>query len=115
MKHAESRLLRRRIWEELSSGKSRRDVIREYGVSIYFVERAIKEYGQPTGAARADPGSYPKATTFSIVADLVNTTDPLRVIGKRYSLSHQRVYQVYLSCKEAGIPVKERNRQDATA
>ena len=109
MTHKESRELRRKIWEAMSGGKSRSEVIREFGVSIYFVARAMSEYGHiPDSGQGVSVGGVTgtlKRSTFHIIAAMLNTKDSHSDIAKRFNVSKQRISQIHKSCVEAGIPV----------
>lgn len=105
MTHKESRELRRKIWEAMSGGKSRSEVIREFGVSIYFVARAMAEYGHIPDSGKSGVPGHLKRGTFHIIAALLNTKDSQSDIAKRFNVSRQRVNQIRESCLDAGIQV----------
>jgi hypothetical protein len=89
----------------VAGGESHGAVARRFGVGVSTVKDAVREFGGLT--VRPDSALL-KFDSYRVVADLVNTADPLGVVAERHRVSVQRVQQVYARCREAGVPVKVR-------
>jgi transposase-like protein len=76
------------------------DIAKELGIPEPTVANTLQEYGVSTNGH-----SYTELLegTYSIIADLVNTSDTLEAIGQRHGVTRERVRQIAVRCRKAGI------------
>lgn len=87
------------VVELLSQGKSIYDVMVATGLGHAFISAVATRHGynavEPSNAA------------WTILADLLNTSDTLERIGQRRGVSKQRVSQILQKAREHGIRVRD--------
>jgi hypothetical protein len=99
------RQIRKNIADDVLSGMTIKELCKKYKVSMHQVHMACKEHGvQPPLHIKL------QASTYSVIADLINTNKSFSQIGREKYITRQRVEQVYHRCKETGIPVKSRSK-----
>lgn len=79
----------------------------DFKVTEHLVRNACKEHKVKVPRTFAESIN---ASTYKVIAALINTTDTLTAIAIRHGLSPQRVDQIKTQCVEAGIKLKSRYR-----
>ncbi len=97
---------RRSAIAEFAKTHTKYETMNEFGVSKTCVRDAIKEHG----VSFKKDISMLSSNSFDVIALLINTEKSLLEIASDLHMTHQRVSQIYISCKKAGIPVKIRKR-----
>jgi len=96
MTHVERRERRNEIIRRVRSGEDRNDLAVEFGLSPSTIKGMISGHG--------DIGER----TFQIIADLINTEEPISNIAAKRGCSRQWIYTVVDRCKAVGITIKPR-------
>lgn len=105
MTHEERRARREAMAEDILRGESLGVVAATYGVSYGTACLANKLAG-----VRGIQGPGVKLSTFAILAKLLNSDASLTEIASEFSLTHQRVSQIYGAAIKAGIRVPRRRQ-----
>ena len=123
MTHAERAKRRRDVVDAVRNGSTIRDVAKRYQISASYVYQLCMLEGVPLPLSGRPPRPEPrcireikKATplgmnAYRVVAELINTEDSLREIGRNLEISPQRVCQIATRARQAGIPFAARNGQ----
>lgn len=77
----------------------------KHGVSLGTARAACRERGVPVPDLR----KIKMFRAYAVIADLCNTDLTTRQIAKARGISHQRVSQIFIESKKAGIPVRPRS------
>lgn len=88
----------------IEAGGTPQDVAKKMKISASTVYSQLRRSGRSVRNLRLP------ATAFHILADLLNTADTQAVISKRHGISQQRVYNVALAARRAGIKLPSRRR-----
>lgn len=91
----------------LEAGETLAAACRAEGLSYDTTYKYLKTRGVAVGRNNLKMLS---ASTFAILADLINTDKPMRLIAAERGRSVQRVAQLHQKAKAAGIPVRPRGR-----
>ena len=107
MKLDELRARRLLILDDLRQGMRAAAIAAKHGVSIGLVWKVGHIYGHSNW-------HHDSRRTFRILADLLNTSDVLRVIAQRHGVDHSRVQQIKMQARAAGIAVRIRLAEPTT-
>ena len=126
MTHAERAKRRRDVVDAVRNGSTIRDVAEQYQICTGYVYKLCMIEGValplPVRPPRPEPRcirKIKKATplgmnAYRVVAELINTEDSLREIGRNLEISPQRVCQIATRARQAGIPFATREKQAGT-
>jgi len=103
MTHEERRKRREDIRRSAMSGKALSEISAEFGLDYDYVKKVCR-------GIKTRHETHPKAaTSFEILADLLNTSQSLSEVARKFQVSRQRVHQIYKEACKAGIKVPQRN------
>ncbi len=106
--NAEQRATRRKeAAQAVVDGESKESICHRLGVSFQWLRDACRGNGVDVIHSRRTMS----VTTYSILADLLNTSDSVEVVAERCSVSRQRVHQVVCQARKAGIKFPHRGRR----
>jgi hypothetical protein len=96
------------IKQAYALGMARKQIIEEqcekYRLSPGTVRNIMRQISLPSPLGRLH------TKTYLVIADLIHTPQSITDIGKKFSVSRERIRQIYAQCRLANIPVQIRKR-----
>tara|TARA_B100000614_G_scaffold262909_1_gene300728 strand:+ start:201746 stop:202606 length:861 start_codon:yes stop_codon:yes gene_type:complete len=94
----------------IEQGMARVDAMRKFGVTAKFIQSACSKH-----KVLIDPIGNNSERSFEILADLLNTPDPITIIANRHSVSSSTVSKLYNLAISKGFPIMRRRQGQSAA
>lgn len=94
--------------EDVKAGLGVKEAAERHGLCTSYVRNAARQCGVEIPGLPTGPTTT--ASTFEILAEILNTTDTFTDIAETFGVSKQRVWEIASKARAAGIKFAERPR-----